>query len=106
MKEKTYLLSQLKKDATVEELIPEYLWVAYSVREGLFMEFAFYEFRSEQWNKPETIEVARLMQGEGPVDNLKECRHTYWGDGGYISYPNASHFRAVLDWLDKHYEMD
>jgi hypothetical protein len=41
-----------------------------------------------------------LMVGEGILGNLRECRHTYWGDEGYLFYPSAGQIRAMLDYLE------
>ena len=48
-----------------------------------------------------------IMHGEGPSGNLRECRHTWWGEGdnaGYIFYPNfeliSAALRELARWFD------
>ena len=45
-----------------------------------------------------------VFTGSGPSGNLRELRHTTWGDGGYIFYPPgkliAAAFAALEEWFD------
>ena len=63
---------------------------------------AFYSSTDDGAN----IEVEVIMGGEGPGGSLRECRHTYWGEEGYVHYLNGKHTRAILDWLEKYYDLD
>jgi hypothetical protein len=48
-----------------------------------------------------------LMWGEGPSENLRECRHTYWGDeenSGYIFYPSGPLITAVFERLSAFFD--
>lgn len=82
---------------TAKELVSENLWVLDKSEDGCH-EFYFLEFDNgdskETWAK-------LLMHGRGFLGNLKECRHTYWGDEGYIFYPNKKYIEAILNYLEK-----
>lgn len=45
-----------------------------------------------------------VFHGNGPSGALRELRHTYWGENGYIFYPHgvliASAFEALREWFD------
>ena len=45
-----------------------------------------------------------VFHGEGFAGALRECRHTWWGDEGYVFYPSpellASAFAALTEWFD------
>jgi hypothetical protein len=52
------------------------------------------------------ITLTLCMHGYGFLGGLNECRHTYWGEDGYIFYPNAKDIKAALDFLSQHFDMD
>ncbi len=81
-----------------EMICEDSLWVYSELQDELWLDFVFLEFCSGD-GKETQCEV--LMHGSGPLGALKECRHTYWGDGGYLFYPNATHIKVALDWLEK-----
>lgn len=45
-----------------------------------------------------------LFHGEGPSGALRECRHTWWGENGYVHYPHfatiEAAFRELRRWFD------
>lgn len=49
-----------------------------------------------------------VFYGEGPGgakgESLRECRHTYWGDDGYIFYPDGELIAAAFRVLAKFYD--
>ena len=48
-----------------------------------------------------------VMHGEGYGGNLRECRHTWWGEPdnqGYIFYPNFEVITAALEALKTWFE--
>lgn len=49
-------------------------------------------------------EYSHLFSGEGPASNLRELRHTYWGDEGYLFDPPATviadAFKHLKRWFD------
>lgn len=50
-----------------------------------------------------------VMHGVGYSGSLRECRHTYWGEGdngGYIFYPHFSQITAALDFLRRWFDGD
>lgn len=50
----------------------------------------------------------RVFHGSGPSGNLRELRHTYWGDpkrAGYIYYVDASMIREAFDVLEKWFDL-
>jgi hypothetical protein len=48
--------------------------------------------------------MSLVFHGEGPSGALRELRHTYWGEDGYIFYPNgeliSKAFVALREWFD------
>lgn len=51
---------------------------------------------------------ALVFYGEGPGgkrgESLRECRHTYWGESGYIFYPDGKLITAALATLAEFYD--
>jgi hypothetical protein len=45
-----------------------------------------------------------LFFGSGPTGGLRECRHTYWGEDGYIFYPDGVVIAAALKELSEFYD--
>lgn len=54
----------------------------------------------------ELTEGACVFNGEGPSGNLRECRHTFWGqeDDGYIFYPDGRLITAAFACLSEFYD--
>jgi hypothetical protein len=96
-------------EGTIEELVPDNLWMVHTITDGI-VEFAALEFFTSPINRVglEGLLCTVLVHGSGPSmsPEFRECRHTYWGDDGYIYYLNAKHIRAVLDWLERHFDCD
>ena len=51
-----------------------------------------------------TIYYDVLFHGEGTADPLKECRHTYVGDNGYVFYMPLDVMAAAIAELQKVFE--
>lgn len=47
-----------------------------------------------------------VFYGDGPTGNLREFRHTYWGDDGYMFYANKKTIVGALELLSKYYDFD
>jgi hypothetical protein len=70
-------------------------------RTDIFLTFCFLQENScdiQGKNKKGTI----LLHGEALVGNLKELRHTWWGEDqdGYLYYPNIKYIKAAMAWLE------
>jgi hypothetical protein len=70
----------------------------------LWLKFAVMNFYTSDCDGANTALVC-VFHGEGPSDCLRECRHTYWGESGYIFYPNgeliAAAFKALSEFFDQ-----
>jgi hypothetical protein len=76
---------------------------------GLWVNFAILRCVTEYTSDDGTLmtEASCVFYGEGPSGNLRECRHTYWGEddnGGYIFYPYGplivAAFKRLSDFFD------
>lgn len=94
-----YSLNELQKLGEVKELIED-LYMLIRITDA-HVEFAFFSF-VEEGKHGVLLEV--VMYGDGYTDSLRECRHTYWGDSGYIFYPNAKHFTAIFKELAVYFD--
>ena len=72
---------------------------------GLWLRFAVLRFHQSD---DEGEKATCLFYGDGPGgaegDSLRECRHTYWGEGGYIFYPDGTLIVAALKALSEFYD--
>lgn len=66
------------------------------------MQFKFMNFVSFDGD---TTYVETIMSGRGCI-GLRECRHTYWGENGYIYYLNGQHLITIISWLKNHFDLD
>lgn len=87
-----YTLEDLKTKGELKEVISGELWMLTKIEmndgEPFRIEFAFFE------EGQRGLDV--LMHGQGLAGSLRECRHTYWGDEGYIFYPNFKKMKAIF----------
>lgn len=97
-----YYLSDLMKVGQLQQL-GEHLWAIVVSSPEDWKEWAIFEWQCSDEN---LVETTMLVSGCGPTGYLKECRHTYWGENGYIFYPNAEHLKLALNWLETMYEME
>ena len=88
---------------TAIELIENKLCVVSEKYKG-WLDFSFLTFnRSDtDWSN---IYCDVMMSGNGFLD-LQECRHTYWGESGYMFYPDLENITTSLQWLkDQGFDM-
>jgi hypothetical protein len=100
---KQYEINDLKSlPSKLEMLDRTDVIVLYTIEEH-WMTFCFLAWSAssgdESWYTP-------LWHGMGPTGSLRECRHSYIGEDGYVFYVKKQDFIAVLDWLSQHYDMD
>ena len=73
--------------------------------ENSWLRFALLQFY--QCDFPDkNIKYTEVFHGEGPTGNLRECRHTYWGKGGYIFYPDRKLIEAGFSELSRYSDLD
>jgi hypothetical protein len=111
----SYSLLKLKKKFLVKELDIESGWLIYTGPKpdegdyeiyGWWMEFAVMRFHCQTHGDPD-IEVSCVFHGEGPANgSLRECRHTWWGEEGYIFYPKRVLIVKALEALSEFYDLD
>lgn len=72
--------------------------------DGIHVSFAVFDWESGPASDGGPAYYRVVFHGEGPSDSLRELRHTYWGDNGYIFYPNgkliADAFAKLGRWFD------
>ena len=99
-----YELANLKLCPQWEQLNPNVVVISNSDDHG-WLKWCFLEWHTgsmggkENWYKP-------FLYGEGPSGNLRECRHSYIGEEGYVFYLNKVNMIDALNWLAKYYDMD
>lgn len=96
-------LAELREQFEVRDL-PRVGWLALSkAADSSWLRFAVLDFEQSDGDGSNVL-VGLVFHGEGPSDPLRECRHTYWGDDGYIFYPNgaliADAFVALSEFFD------
>lgn len=106
LNEMNYSLDKLKEEFDVRELCEDG-WLILNMDENkLWLKFVVMQY--SDCDGTNTF-VKTVFHGYGPSDNLRECRHTWWGDSneeGYIFYPKADIIIASLNALKEFYEMD
>jgi hypothetical protein len=104
-----YPLDLAKEKFEIKYLCEDgYLILHYDEVNPFWLKFAVMEFGYSltHEDKEDEVFMSCLFYGEGPTGGLNECRHTYWGDGGYIFYPNAKIITAGLKALEEFFDMD
>jgi hypothetical protein len=82
--------------------------LAVDCEDGINVNFAVFAFHSGPSTRDGVaVDGAKLQvvfHGSGPSGALRELRHTHWGEGGYVFYPNAkliaAAFAALTRWFD------
>lgn len=106
--DKVYKLLDIKTvpGVVIEEPVEE-VWVAVHLSEdGVIRSFAAFEWVSED---DDDTYVSLMFHGEGTGPNLKELRHTHWGDKpypGYVFYMHVDKTIAALQVLKKYFDGD
>lgn len=94
-------------DETIE--LPNNGFLAVKIHDGLHVEFVVFEYNSATLKEIQADDgqFEIIMHGIGPSGNLRECRHTYWGDSGrngYLNYPDrkliCGAFEVLARWFD------
>lgn len=74
---------------------------------GLWLRFAVLDFFQSEMNGQNELATC-LFFGDGPGgkagESLRECRHTYWGEDGYIFYPDGPLIAAAFEALSEFYD--
>ena|SRR5258708_25253720 len=104
--ENLYSLDNLKTSFYVEKLLceQEAYFVLNNIDEFWF-KFAILSFHSSEFNGDNTI-LTMVFHGEGPTGSLRECRHTYWGEEGYMFYLKKDTIVSALEKLSEYYDLD
>ncbi len=69
----------------------------------LWLNFAVLEFHSSEADGG-NVQLSCVFHGEGPSSSLRECRHTYWGESGYLFYPDGRIIAAAFKELAEFYD--
>lgn len=80
-------------------------WLILNKKDDLWLDFAVMDFGfSDVDNK--NIHLSCICHGGGPIGNLRECRHTWWGQegDGYLFYPNGKVITAAFKVLSEFYD--
>jgi hypothetical protein len=72
----------------------------------LSIDFEVFEWSGEMIKPPEGNFYTSIMRGSGVGGNLREFRHLWIRDEGYLYYPNLSLFAALETFLKKYFDMD
>jgi hypothetical protein len=85
-------------------------WLLAKTTDGLHVEFAVFGFhdgpatRNGEVVSPE--HHIMIMHGSGPSGSLRECRHTWWGENGYVHYLHFAAIEAALRELRRWFDGD
>lgn len=102
-----YLLDDLKTipGVTVTEPEKECYLAVLPHDNGVTLSFACFEWVTEDdRDKDVKVFVKLLFTGEGTGSNLREMRHIWWGEDGYLFYMPLSKVIAALGELKKHFD--
>lgn len=69
---------------------------------NFWLKFAVLQFHSSAVG--EDVLLSPIFWGEGPTDNLRECRHTYWGENGYVFYPDGKTISLAFKVLSQYFD--
>lgn len=86
------IFEELTDNLVVVGIQDEHGWLKFC-----FMEFNHSDDTDTYYNQ--------MWYGEGPT-GLRECRHSWIGDDGYVFYINKLNFVAALEWLEKRYDLE
>ena len=94
-----YNLDTIKAKYEVLELVRDGYLVLHWDKSWLH--FAVLNFH---YSDDEKTMLSVQFHGEGPTDGLRECRHTWWGDGGYLFYPKGDLIAKAIGELSKYFD--
>lgn len=102
-----FSLQDAREKFEVRELIKDHAWLVLkrvSDEESVFLDFAVLEFATQVVGNEE-VECQVVFHGHGLSGALRECRHTWWGEEGYLYYVNGptitAAFRALSEFFDE-----
>lgn len=96
-----YSLAKIKEKFEVREVCHEGYLVLFP-QDEYWLRFAVMGWHSEDEEGIPTIYPQ--FYGEGPSSVLREPRHFYFGESGYLFYPNAKVIKAGLEALREFYD--
>lgn len=100
-----YSLDKVKVAHEVEKLSCQHdSFLVLNKKDEHWMKFAVLSFYQSNTDGSQ-MTLIEVFHGEGPT-GLRECRHTYWGDSGYIFYPHKSVIISALEKLSQYYDLD
>ena len=104
--DRVYSLDEARSKYEVIELIPEKGWLVFFKKDEYRIKFAVLEFYSQVLGPgPEgPIMTKMIIQGEGTA-TLREMRHTYWGENGYLFYANGTLIIKALEKLRDYFDI-
>lgn len=105
--EKVYPLDKAKAKYEVREICKDGWLVLNWDEQKLWLKFAVLGWCTSDSDGSNVL-AEQVFYGEGPSGNLRECRHTWWGEngGGYLFYPKAKVIKAGLDALAEFYDLE
>lgn len=102
-----YSITELKKPNFNLEALNEDFLVLSRKDEHDWLEFCFLEVNSRELPYSEDSTLCTVLwHGEGPSGSMRECRHSYIGEDGYVFYVSKKNFTAALEWLERHYDLN
>lgn len=104
-----YPLEEARAKYEVQEICDNtWAWLVLNwAPDRLLLKFAVLELYEAflDGEKKEVTLTTLVFYGEGPVGNLRECRHTWWGDDdGYLSFPSGRVIMAAFEALAEYYD--
>jgi hypothetical protein len=102
-----YSLDEIKEKATEVIKLPSGGWLAlYKQDDGHeWYHYGLFQFAGAESDGDKNTMVEKIFIGQGPSGNLREMRHTYFGEkDGYIFYLPMKMIREAFDVLSKYYD--
>jgi hypothetical protein len=96
-------IEDIKKLGEVVEIVKEQLWVVKSINNEGYDELQFMTFRSSSDNE---LNLDPMFIIHGYSGNLREGRHTYFPDNGYVFYMNSKLMKEALTYCENYFDMD
>lgn len=105
--EPVYPIDKLRVEFDVRELPGGWIVFQHESKYGNWKYFAVLRFAQSETNGENELDSI-VFYGDGPggkpEESLRECRHTYWGEDGYIFYPDGKLIVAALTALSEFYD--
>lgn len=71
----------------------------------LWLEFAVLNCLADEEEEMFDPDQQIVFYGNGPVGGLRELRHTYWGESGYIFYPDPLVICSAFVELGRYFDL-